>query len=127
MILLTSLYNFNSHPRVGGDDGQTLFHACALDFNSHPRVGGDLRDKVSSLEMDISTHTPAWGVTYFVPPKKYFYENFNSHPRVGGDRLMPILPPMLAISTHTPAWGVTRCRLHPPHLKKFQLTPPRGG
>ena len=56
-----------------------------LHFNSHPRVGGDTNFNKCLWHRYISTHTPAWGVTFSTKPIEF----------------------TVLISTHTPAWGVT--------------------
>ena len=54
------------------------------DFNSHPRVGGDQAADIVSTPVKISIRTPAWGVT--VGRRGAGADlHFNSHPRVGGD------------------------------------------
>ena len=39
----------------------------------------------------ISTHTPAWGVTYYLVADKIADSNFNSHARVGRDVWMQLM------------------------------------
>ena len=58
----------------------------------------------------ISTHTPAWGVTYSPEFPRRTLLNFNSHARVGRDKIVLDWYEDYKISTHTPAWGVTRWR-----------------
>ena len=55
--------NFNSHARVRRDDLNFFPIAIAFHFNSHARVGRDHPHYHVLLLVDISTHTPAWGVT----------------------------------------------------------------
>ena len=56
----------------------------------------------------ISIHTPAWGVTLTVPCPIYAkLGDFNPHPRVGGDIVGRQSDDGVQISIHTPAWGVT--------------------
>ena len=121
---------FNSHARVGRDVMPHVPVAQGSDFNSHARVGRDVRRHRCRQTVWISTHTPAWGVTFVciwnVPvsgisthtpawgvtqsrlPDHRPDHHFNSHARVGRDfRLMPDAVPNASISTHTPAWGVT--------------------
>ena len=59
--------------------------SCGTYFNSHARVGRDEHLEIPYSTLQISTHTPAWGVTVLY--SGFFYA--------------------LLISTHTPAWGVT--------------------
>ena len=35
-----------------------------MNFNSHARVGRDQIPDAGSTDIHISTHTPAWGVTF---------------------------------------------------------------
>ena len=74
------------------------------DFNSHARVGRDRNAGVIEEPEMISTHTPAWGVTF----------------------LTSVLVKEYTISTHTPAWGVTLGLRLSEILGLFQLTRPRG-
>ncbi len=134
-----------------GRDFRQLHHAGVLGhFNSHARVGRDIVS-LSSLDVaEISTHTPAWGVTlrwvYRMHGRAYFnsharvgrdgyrqfntayIENFNSHARVGRDIRFAGNDVLLnQISTHTPAWGVTWDGKHyVAAVEVFQLTRPRG-
>ena len=60
------------------------------DFNSHARVGRDLIHTTADiLTFRISTHTPAWGVTYAWTVGENAGVNFNSHARVGRDAGTP--------------------------------------
>ena len=62
--------------------------------------------------MQISTHTPAWGVTVYNMSYTSTEVNFNSHARVGRDAEdLAQFKVVGLISTHTPAWGVTQKRL----------------
>ena len=78
-----------------------------LDFNSHARVGRDVNWMGDLFWMIISTHTPAWGVTFCVsnlPSARYI----STHTPAWG--VTPIVRAQCcihSISTHTPAWGVT--------------------
>ena len=74
-------HDFNSHARVGRDDGG-LCEVCGVepDFNSHARVG---RDVIAAIENPDNT-------------------NFNSHARVGRDGAVATLGDVQRISTHTP-------------------------
>ena len=59
--------DFNSHARVGRDtDGVSVSGVEVLYFNSHARVGRDSLLQYLSTDLRlISTHTPAWGATWF--------------------------------------------------------------
>ena len=62
--LIGGAFDFNSHARVGRDDCPAHPLNALVNFNSHARVGRDRN--VSFLRpvcLQISTHTPAWGVT----------------------------------------------------------------
>ncbi len=96
------------------------------DFNSHPRVGGDDSVGPDGQYKSFQFAPPRGGW----PPSMTLtsgFRNFNSHPRVGGDRLMKQYNIPAEISIRTPAWGVTAgdqqfaCELI------FQFAPPRGG
>ena len=56
---------------------------------------------------NISTHTPAWGVTHEPSASVLPFVHFNSHARVGRDPDFVLRTTLPQISTHTPAWGVT--------------------
>ena len=55
--------NFYSHAREGRDALLSTFTSDSINFYSHAREGRD--EKIGNIEssMDISTHTPARGVT----------------------------------------------------------------
>ena len=44
---------------------------------------------MTATERAISTHTPAWGATFFVAAIEGASEDFNSHARVGRDPDFP--------------------------------------
>ena len=56
-----------------------------MGFNPHARVGRDQFYKVAEFSIDVSIHTPVWGVTFFK-----FFRHF-----------------LCWVSIHTPVWGVT--------------------
>ena len=68
------------------------FTAPTKNFNSHARVGRDACLLRTKPQCQISTHTPAWGVT-IAPNQQKALQN--------------------QISTHTPAWGVTFDAIYP--------------
>ena len=76
----------------------------------------------------ISTHTPAWGVTRLRRLPEPPQIDFNSHARVGRDQhLLRSVRRSAHISTHTPAWGVTPIvGRHPKHRKISTHTPAWG-
>ena len=52
--------DFNSHPRVGGDELGRGRGEVPRDFNSHPRVGGDAaKGGLDGVGQAISIRTPA--------------------------------------------------------------------
>ena len=56
---------FNSHARVGRDKMELSWNGKRENFNSHARVGRDAHSqKPVVCPAKISTHTPAWGVTF---------------------------------------------------------------
>ena len=63
--------------------------------------------------LDISTHTPLWGVTAAQVLFNGEEDDFNSHAPVGRDREKDELIEEQQISTHTPLWGVTRSACSP--------------
>ena len=68
---------------MGGDSVLATGYTECLNFNSHPRVGGDqLLNSVGGIHT-ISIRTPAWGVTAGRGQRETV-SNFNSHPRMGG-------------------------------------------
>lgn len=51
-------------PREGGDNSRNRLHRTLYDFNSHPREGGDFSNIDHAIPVgDISIPTPAKGVT----------------------------------------------------------------
>ena len=60
-----------------------------------------------SLTKYISTHTPAWGVTYIHHNLLYLYLISTHTPAWGVTISVCNIKRYTAISTHTPAWGVT--------------------
>ena len=74
-------------------------------FNSHPRVGGDDYSEKLEVDVEISIHTPAWGVTR---------QQCRNHQH-------------RQISIRTPAWGVTGDNSIVTYANAFQFAPPRGG
>ena len=79
---------FNSHARVGRDAPSGLVYSKLANFNSHARVGRDGGAITTPGYVgDISTHTPAWGVTLLLRCSSRSTGNFNSHARVGRDQL----------------------------------------
>ena len=88
MEVLESSCRFNPHPRMGGDgerNGQANESSC---FNPHPRMGGDSQGMTREEIIQVSIHTPVWGVTQVV--------HYNNR--------------LYFVSIHTPVWGVTHCR-----------------
>ncbi len=102
----------------------------------------------NDFDVNVSSHTPAWGgirraveenrrpACFKSYPRvggirrelflRFGDERFKSYPRVGSAQLKPAccLP---LVSSHTPAWGVS---ISKPVLKNtylFQVIPPRGG
>ena len=64
-VFILLITNFNSHARVGRDDILHSYISSFSHFNSHARVGRDQAYiEVLKENEDISTHTPAWGVTW---------------------------------------------------------------
>ena len=91
---------------MGGDLASMLSPSPVVISTHTPAWGVTWLPGMIILTLKISTHTPAWGVTKMFYDQNYD-QNFNSHPRVGGDT--PAKKPRhgVQISTHTPAWGVT--------------------
>ena len=75
----------------------------------------------------ISTHTPAWGVTISSTPTEQTVLNFNSHARVGRDCHFVKQNASQGISTHTPAWGVTVLFAHLAPLNQISTHTPAWG
>ena len=81
--------NFNSRPRVGGDNCGGFCNVNFNDFNSRPRVGGD------------------WGARTEPHVRRYF----NSRPRVGGDFFWLLsLASKALVFQFTPPRGGRPCR-----------------
>ena len=76
--------------------------------------------------MDISTHTPARGVTKLTEDTKTAW-NISTHtPARGVTGFLEALKGTALISTHTPARGVTIDTLFENGTVKFLLPRPRG-
>ena len=78
--------DFNSHARVGRDIRNHEKRLELRNFNSHARVGRDQVKNALKKILEISTHTPAWGVTIVLKFRAVQHANFNSHARVGRDK-----------------------------------------
>ena len=79
--------DFNSHARVGRDEG--LFESIGtwLDFNSHARVGRDEWLLVYKRRiMDFNSHARVGRDMSTSKRTKICTRNFNSHARVGRDQ-----------------------------------------
>ena len=68
--------NFNSHARVGRDSALLAAAHLQMNFNSHARVGRDGGRGFARNVERISTHTPAWGVTWIVPAPSQMRSRF---------------------------------------------------
>ena len=79
-----------------------------------------------SVSVLISTHTPAWGVTYNVFESNNTMFISTHTPAWGVTAGDVCLCFQQAISTHTPAWGVTSPSPPESPDPEFQLTRPRG-
>ena len=77
--------DFYSHAREGRDMLGRIISQAETDFYSHAREGRDKKQLAALRDIQISTHTPARGVTL------QFLEEQDKN----------------GISTHTPARGVT--------------------
>ena len=81
-----------------------------LQISTHtPAWGVTYTMFAGALAPRISTHTPAWGVTLTVWSTARNF-GISTHTPAWGVTLIPSLFVFLPIiSTHTPAWGVTVC------------------
>ena len=78
-----------------------------MNFNPHSRVGSDGDQIYLLMRIDISIHTPAWGVT-MLPKQTDFGFCISIHtPAWGVTIKLWYLGGLWRISIHTPAWGVT--------------------
>ncbi len=60
------LKNFNPHSRTGSDSAQQMTMTQRMYFNPHSRTGSDGTKQLPADNIyNISTHTPARGVTIF--------------------------------------------------------------
>ncbi len=57
--------------------------------------------------IEVSIHTPAWGVTSYIPTTTIPVTSFNPHSRMGSDLMFEHFETAGKVSIHTPAWGVT--------------------
>ena len=85
-ICLRAWSGFNPHARVGRDwccQSQVL---CDFSFNPHARVGRDARGGQNTFyRLNVSIHTPVWGVTKRLGIGNTEQFSFNPHARVGRD------------------------------------------
>ncbi len=83
-------WNFDPHPREGGDVQLPIHLRDKPHFDPHPREGGDVHIRQCREAGRISIHTPARGVTIAYDPSRRQPSNFDPHPREGGD-----FPPLM--------------------------------
>ena len=82
--------HFNSQPRKGTDSNILHYRYHCHHFNSQPRKGTDSTAERNHKRTNISTHSPARGLTLPLgtwPPNRSY---FNSQPRKGTDWLSMI-------------------------------------
>ncbi len=108
VFTFSSLWNFNSHACVGRDKKLVSTLTTSNHFNSHARVGRDFAGLASGNTHQISTHTPAWGVTNNTC-KNAAVSGISTHTPAWGVTAKHLAGQFfdMIISTHTPAWGVT--------------------
>ena len=75
----------------------------------------------------ISTHSPARGLTAVAAALSPVQSYFNSQPRKGADGSAWDIHSLCHISTHSPARGLTDSFRQDVLKEKFQLTAPQGG
>ena len=102
--ITTANINFNSHAHVERDVISLRRYNRLYNFNSHAHVERDRLIKVKTYDIDISTHTLTWSVTYA------YGIDINAE----------------KISTHTLTWSVTECSICRNSSIRFQLTRSRG-
>ncbi len=118
--------DFYSHALVGRDGKHEKAIKDYDNFYSHALVGRDWLLSPNFNILNISTHTPSWGVTSNAANVTIICNDFYSHALVGRDRMPKVLARTADISTHTPSWGVTRLPLLLFDMVSFLLTRPRG-
>ena len=57
------VHRFNPHARVGRDESRLMVVFKFTSFNPHARVGRDNKIAVRFFNLNVSIHTPVWGVT----------------------------------------------------------------
>ena len=95
---------FNPHARVGRDSFCVFGDTYPISFNPHARVGRDSILTNSQNQLEVSIHTPVWGVTFTISNET----------------------PLTEVSIHTPVWGVTNPMALPFMCYQFQSTRPCG-
>ena len=76
-------------------------------FNSHAHVERDPNNYTDKIDLNISTHTLTWSVTWEDFDFTLNKLNFNSHAHVERDLVKNVHSPKSIISTHTLTWSVT--------------------
>ena len=120
--------HFYSHAREGRDSIPAAKRRFFQNFYSHAREGRDQRPRQPPQPQEISTHTPARGVTDTTVLGN-ISAGISTHTPARGVTvyLAASFASILLISTHTPARGVTMRRRRPSvHSSRFLLTRPRG-
>ena len=78
-------YDFNPHPREGGDPNSE-WETTDYQISIHTPAKGVTNEINTAFgAWDISIHTPAKGVTLRHQPQMAMLAHFNPHPREGGD------------------------------------------
>ena len=76
-------------------------------FNSHAHVERDIGNFFSIIQIQISTHTLTWSVTYWLPITGIFC-NISTHTLTWSvTTAAETNQPPMVISTHTLTWSVT--------------------
>ena len=70
-VVVTQLFNFNSHAHVERDQRFLPYRSAVAYFNSHAHVERDAMSFYPSFLPEISTHTLTWSVTD--KRKKFLY------------------------------------------------------
>ena len=99
--------NFYSHASVRRDKSRNLSGSLRIYFYSHASVRRDDYGFLPQFQLQISTHTPLWGVTSSVHWIPLNAHDFYSHASVRRDEVQNNVGIAIKISTHTPLWGVT--------------------
>ena len=98
---------FNPHTYMRCDDGYK-YYGRYVNVSIHtPTWGVTVISNSLNHLMRVSIHTPTWGVTWCVTEKGHTNTSFNPHTYMRCDIGANTVNKDYYVSIHTPTWGVT--------------------